>query len=125
MNADEIKNWIELELSDVRDYVRKKNRTWLIVAGVVVVSALALLLTVFKRKDSTNADARIEVLQEQIDNMKRSNLFIDSLLREKDTLYIENRKTETKVITRYEQIPNTVRDLTRDELDRELSKYDY
>jgi Tfp pilus assembly protein PilN len=125
MNTDEIKNWIELELSDVRDYVRKKNRTWLIVAGVVVVSALALLFTVFKRKDSSKADKKIEVLQQQIDNMKRSNLFIDSLLREKDTLYIENRKTETKVITRYEQIPNTVRDLTRDELDRELSKYDY
>jgi Tfp pilus assembly protein PilN len=123
MNADEIKNWIELELSDVRDYVRKKNRTWLIVAGVVVVSALALLFTVFKRKDSTNADARIEVLQEQIDNMKRSNLFIDSLLREKDTLYIENRKTETRIITRYEKIPADVRSLDREQLRDEVTNY--
>jgi Tfp pilus assembly protein PilN len=123
MNADEIKNWIELELSDVRDYVRKKNRTWLIVAGVVVVSALALLFTVFKRKDSSKADKKIEVLQQQIDNMKRSNLFIDSLLREKDTLYIENRKTETRIITRYEKIPADVRSLDREQLRREVTNY--
>jgi Tfp pilus assembly protein PilN len=123
MNADEIKNWIELELSDVRDYVRKKNRTWLIVAGVVVVSALALLFTVFKRKDSSKADEKIEVLQQQIDNMKRSNLFIDSLLREKDTLYIENRKTETRIITRYEKIPADVRSLDREQLRREVTNY--
>jgi Tfp pilus assembly protein PilN len=123
MNTDEIKNWIELELSDVRDYVRKKNRTWLIVAGVVVVSALALLFTVFKRKDSSKADKKIEVLQQQIDNMKRSNLFIDSLLREKDTLYIENRKTETRIITRYEKIPADVRSLDREQLRREVTNY--
>jgi Tfp pilus assembly protein PilN len=123
MNTDEIKNWIELELSDVRDYVRKKNRTWLIVAGVVVVSALALLFTVFKRKDSSKADKKIEVLQQQIDNMKRSNLFIDSLLREKDTLYIENRKTETRIITRYEKIPADVRSLDREQLRDEVTNY--
>jgi Tfp pilus assembly protein PilN len=120
---DDIKNWVELELSDVRDYVRKKNRTWLIAAGVGVVLVIVLLFTVFKRKDSTNADARIEVLQEQIDNLKRSNVFLDSMIKEQDTLLIINNQKEIKIKERHDKEPTRVPNLTKDQLRSEVTNF--
>lgn len=117
------KKLIELE-GKVSTFTKSRSTPWLVMAGAGLVLIIILWLTVFRNKGG-NADKKIEDLQTQIEHLKKSNAFIDSLIKEKDTLYIENRKTENKVKTRYEQIPERVRDLSRDELDRELSKYDY
>lgn len=101
--------------------LKSRGRNWLIALGVAIVLAVVLLITVFKPKQ--RVDPRIDALEDQIEHLKKSNQFIDSLIAEKDTLYIENRKTETKIIERYERIPIDVRALDREQLRREVSNY--
>jgi hypothetical protein len=121
MNADEIKNWIELELSDVRDYVRKKNRVWFIVAGVAVALLIFLLFTVFHPKGAVSKQFMKD--QQTIEHLKESNVFLDSLIKEQDTLLIINNQKEIKIKERHDKEPTRVPNLTKDQLRSEVTNF--
>jgi predicted negative regulator of RcsB-dependent stress response len=119
--TDDIKNWVEIELAEVRSYVRSKNRTWLIVASLVFVLIVIIFWTVFSKKDKE--DPRLEQFQQQIEHLQKTNVFLDSMIKEKDTLYIENRKTETRIIERHDKIPADIKSLDREQLRREVTNF--
>jgi type II secretory pathway component PulM len=109
--------------------LKSRSRNWLIALGVAIVLVIILLFTVFKRKDD---NPKIEALEIQlqaekarVQALEEKLPLYDSLLANQQRQLDGNKKTQTQIIHRYETIPTTVRDLTREQLDRELSKYDY
>jgi hypothetical protein len=124
MKVSELQAEVNEQLAEIRHKLRSKSPTWLIIAGIVVVIAVVLFITVFRNQD-TKADEKIENLTREVEGLKRANAVYDSLLKIKDVEYKANRPTETRLKTKYEKIPESVRNLSNDELRRELTKYDY
>ena len=102
---------------------KKRSTIWQILFGLAVVIAIVLLFTVFRKKESPNEEL-LKSHQQTIEALQRSNALIDSLFKSKDKEYQANRPTETRIITRYEKIPSTVRDLSKEQLRREFTEFE-
>lgn len=108
------------KLDEIKTLIHSRSRNWLIVFGLAVIILLVLLIVVFRK---TTKDPYIEQGSKEIELLKRNNALLDSLLKSKDTVLIENKKTETRIITKYENIPADVRSLDREQLRREVTNY--
>jgi hypothetical protein len=123
MTLQQLEATVNEQLAEVRNTLRKRSITWLVLAGVGLVLLIVLWFTVLKPKPTT--DPRVPELQREIDGLKQNNLVLDSLVKVKAEELKTNKTTETKLKTKYDKIPDAVNDLSRDELRKQLSKYDY
>lgn len=116
------------------DAFKRRQRWWQIGFGVAVVLFIVLWLTVFSKKDGPEESYRLQVQQmdstikaheRNIEVINRFVLMLDSSDVKLEEKLKANRPKETVIIKQYEKVPADVRSLSRAELERELSKYDY
>lgn len=126
-------NQIDERLQSIEDalvggvkYVMKWPLWTKIVAGVGLVLLVILLITVFRKKPETNQEylQEIKALDQKIDALQQGQALRDSIILDQLEDIKKSKQTQTQIIHRYEQIPNTVRDLSKDQLRGELSKYE-
>lgn len=124
-HTDKTKIMTIKELQLLFETYRKRSRNWLIALGVAVILGFVLLFTVFKPKGEVDQSYKLEIerLQQKIELLEQSNILRDSIIAGHDQKLLENRKTETKIITRYERIPVDVRDLSREDLRKQVTDY--
>lgn len=115
---NDIETFAEVTVQRVNEIVKKHSRNWLIAFGLAVILLIVLLVVVFKKNHDNPP-----VEQGNIELLKRNNALLDSLLKTKDTVLIENRKTETRIIKEYEKIPVDIKSLDREQLRREVTNY--
>jgi hypothetical protein len=131
MTIKDLENYLLFHEQKVQDFVKSRSRNWLIAAGVAFVLLIVLFIVVFRKTQTNDSykgqintlDSVVQYQQTTIDALQRVNASQDSVLYQLDAAYKKNRPTETRIIHSYEQIPNTVRDLNREQLRREVSGY--
>jgi hypothetical protein len=131
MTTKDLENYLLFHEQKVQDFVKSRSRNWLIAAGVAFVLLIVLFIVVFRKTQTNDSykgqintlDSVVQYQQTTIDALQRVNASQDSVLYQLDAAYKKNRPTETRIIHSYEQIPNTVRDLNREQLRREVSGY--
>jgi hypothetical protein len=131
MTIKDLENYLLFHEQKVQDFVKSRSRNWLIAAGVAFVLLIVLFIVVLRKTQTNDSykgqintlDSLVHYQQTTIDALQRVNAPQDSVLYQLDAAYKKNRPTETRIIHSYEQIPNTVRDLNREQLRREVSGY--
>lgn len=96
-----------------------------IVAVVGLILLVVLLITVFRKKPETNQEylQEIKALDQKIDALQQGNALRDSIILDQLEDIKKSKQTQTQIIHRYEQIPNNVMSLDRDELRRQVTDY--
>lgn len=105
----------------VEQALKSHSRNWLISFGLAVIIAIVLAVIVFRKNQKQ--DPYMEQGKNEIELLKRNNSLLDSLLKSKDTVLIENRRTEKRIIREYEKVPADVKSLDREQLRREVTNY--
>jgi flagellar biosynthesis/type III secretory pathway M-ring protein FliF/YscJ len=120
------------EVAEIKATVKSKNKWIWISAGAVLVIFIVLFFTVFKNYVPVPQEykTKIETLEKEnakLDDKVHTLEFInnqqDSTIKNLDRQYQTNRPTETRIIHQYEKIPSSVRDLTKDQLRREITNF--
>jgi hypothetical protein len=128
MTVKDIETYVDLRVQELKS----KSRPWLIVAAVAIVIIIILLVNVFRGKGKPNEDyekqirtmdSTLKYQQKTIDALQMVNANQDSTIEHLNEAYKNNRPIETRIIHEYEKIPNTVHDLSREQLRREVSNY--
>jgi type II secretory pathway component PulM len=132
MTTKDLENYLLFHDQKVQDFVKARSRNWLIAAGIAFVLLIVLFVVIFRKtteadqsyKNKVNTlDSTIKYQAKTIESLERFNVEQDSAIQTLNEAYKKNRPTETRIIHSYEQIPNTVRDLNREQLRREVSGY--
>jgi hypothetical protein len=118
MTIEEVRNEFDTKLASVRKLMASRTRLWLILLAVAFIILVALGWAIFSKQQD-----KFSQVDAQVEGLKRNNIFLDSMLREQDTLLIESKVTERKIIERYERIPADVKSLDREQLRREVTNY--
>lgn len=103
-----------------------------IVAGLAVVCLIAILVTMFTKSkpvdDSYLKD--IEVLQQKIETLTELQTTREALQQARDSFIVKeisklgaSKQTQTRIIHEYNQIPDRVNSLDREQLRREITEY--
>jgi membrane-associated HD superfamily phosphohydrolase len=132
MTTKDLENYVLLSEQKTESFVKARSRNWLIAAGIAFVLLIVLVVVIFRKtteadqsyKNKVNTlDSTIKYQAKTIESLERFNVEQDSAIQTLNEAYKKNRPTETRIIHSYEQIPNTVRDLNREQLRREVSGY--
>jgi type II secretory pathway component PulM len=132
MTTKDLANYVLLSEQKTESFVKARSRNWLIAAGIAFVLLIVLFVVIFRKtteadqsyKNKVNTlDSTIKYQAKTIESLERLNVEQDSAIQNLNEAYKKNRPTETRIIHSYEQIPNTVRDLNREQLRREVSGY--
>lgn len=113
------------ELQLLFETYKKRSRRWLIALAVAVIIGIALLFTVFGKQPAVDQSYKEEIkhLQDKIELLEQSNALRDSIIAGFDQKLLDNRKTETIIKHHYDQIPVVVRDLSREDLRKQVTNY--
>ena len=121
---------LEQQFTELKAFVQARSRTWLIIAGIALVLIIVLLFTIFKNKGREGSlekvrllDSTIKYQERIITTLQRTIDHQDSLIMDLMDAYKKNRPTETRIIHHYDKIPNSVRDLDREQLRREVTNF--
>lgn len=127
---DDVKEYIDRRIAEVRSFVRSKSMIWLIALGVAVVLVGVLLFTVFKKDKPINQDyswkvqaldSTIKYQQKHIDALQRFADQHDSVIKANNDFYRKNKIIETRIIHQYDKIPSDIKSMDRDKLRSELA----
>lgn len=132
MTTKELETYLLLHEQKIETFVKARSRNWLIAGGVAVLLVALLFFQVFKRqvkekeeflKEVAQRDRELKLQKEKVAALEFANSAQDSIISNLNEALKNNRTTETRIITKYEKIPNTVRDLNREQLRGEVTNY--